>query len=132
MKSKRQADHLCKRDSRREVGTRAEEAAAQYLQQQAGFNVIARNWYCSSGELDIIAKHLNQLVFVEVRSKREGSKYGTALEAITPSKIKQVRNTAAYYLYKTGNTEASIRFDVVAITTKGNGTFHITHIESAF
>jgi putative endonuclease len=120
-----------KKDNRRAIGMLAEELAVRYLQQQ-GYSIIARNWYCASGELDIIAEDLNQLVFVEVRSKRQGSRYGTALEAITPSKIKQVRKTASYYLYKTGNSEANIRFDVIAITTNHDGTSHINHIESAF
>ena len=102
--------------NRRAVGMQAEEAAVQYLEER-GYSIIARNWYCSTGELDIIAKQLSQLVIVEVRSKREGSKYGTALEAVTPSKIKQVRNTATYFLYKTGISGANVRFDVIAITT---------------
>lgn len=120
-----------KKDNRREVGAQAEEVAVQYLQGQ-GYRIIAQNWYCSTGELDIIAEHLSQLVIVEVRSKRQGSIYGTALEAITPSKIKQVRKTTSYYLYKTGNIEADIRFDVIAITTNEDGTYHISHIEGAF
>lgn len=120
-----------KKDNRRAVGKQAEEVAVRYLQEQ-GYRIIAQNWYCTTGELDIIAYDLSQLVIVEVRSKREGSKYGTALEAITPSKVKQVRKTAFYYLYKTGNSEANIRFDVIAITTNHDGTSHINHIESAF
>jgi putative endonuclease len=120
-----------KKDNRRAVGTLAEEVAVQYLEEK-GYRIIAQNWYCTTGELDIIAEDLSQLVIVEVRSKREGSKYGTALEAITPSKIKQVRKTASYYLYKTGNSEGSIRFDVIAITTNDHGTSHINHIEGAF
>lgn len=120
-----------KKDNRRAVGTLAEEAAVQYLAEN-GYRIIARNWYCSTGELDIIAEDLNQLVIVEVRSKREGSKYGTALEAITPSKVKQVRKTASYYLYKTGNNGANVRFDVIAITTNDDGTSQINHIEDAF
>lgn len=120
-----------KKDNRRAVGKQAEEVAVRYLQEQ-GYRIIAQNWYCTTGELDIIAYDLSQLVIVEVRSKREGSKYGTALEAITPSKIKQVRNTASYYLYKTGNNDANVRFDVIAITTNDDGTNHINHIEGAF
>ncbi|MBP1904204.1 putative endonuclease [Paenibacillus turicensis] len=124
-------DENRKKGNRRAVGTQAEEAAVQYLQEK-GYRIIARNWYCSTGELDIIAEDLSQLVIVEVRSKREGSIYGTAIEAITPSKIKQVRKTASYYLYKTGNSEATVRFDVIAITTNDDGASHIHHIEGAF
>ncbi|MNJ41507.1 hypothetical protein D3C77_364330 [compost metagenome] len=118
-------------DNRKETGKKAEEFAANHLLAQ-GYRIIATNWYCRSGELDIIAKHLSQLVIVEVRSKREGSVYGTALEAITPSKIKQVRNTAAYYLHQSGNSNADIRFDVIAVTMNVDGTYHINHIEAAF
>lgn len=120
-----------KKDNRRAVGKQAEEVAVRYLQEQ-GYRIIAQNWYCTTGELDIIAEDLSQLVIVEVRSKREGSRYGTALEAITPSKVKQVRKTASYYLYKTGNSEATVRFDVIAITTNEDGASHINHIEGAF
>lgn len=117
--------------NRKETGKKAEEIAANYLIGQ-GYTIVASNWYCRSGEIDIIARHLSQLVIVEVRSKREGSPYGTALEAVTPSKIKQVRSTAAYYLHQSGNNNANIRFDVIAVTMNYDGTYGINHIEGAF
>lgn len=117
--------------NRKETGKKAEEIAANYLIGQ-GYTIVVSNWYCRSGELDIIARHSSQLVIVEVRSKREGSAYGTALEAVTPSKIKQVRNTAAYYIHQSGNSNANIRFDVIAVTMNYDGTYQINHIEGAF
>lgn len=122
---------LRKYDNRKATGKRAEQIAVRYLIDH-GYTIVSSNWYCRTGELDIVAMDSSQLVIVEVRSKREGSMYGTALEAVTPSKINQVRKTAEYYLYQTGNSNANVRFDVIAVTMNKDGTYHVQHIQAAF
>jgi len=114
------------------VGRAGEEAAAAYLA-EAGMIVERRNWHCRSGELDLIARDGDTLVFVEVRARTGSSRFGTAVEAVTPRKCRQVRELAAIYL-KTGETAAnSVRFDVVAVTFRTDGSVaEIRHVPNAF
>jgi putative endonuclease len=120
------------------VGTAAEEAAAAYLQER-GCDIVARNWRCRTGEIDLVARDGAVLVFVEVRSRTAPTRYGTALEAVTPRKCLQVRQTAEVYLRMTGTTGSPVRFDVAAVTFGTDGTDgtdgtvnELKHIPGAF
>ncbi|TJY43205.1 YraN family protein [Cohnella pontilimi] len=117
---------------RKAVGAAAEEAAARHLA-SAGCDIVVRNWRCRSGEIDLIAKDGEVLVFVEVRSRTSPERYGTALEAVTPRKRRQVRETAEVYLKMTGAAGYSLRFDVVAVTFGRDGSVaELKHIPGAF
>ncbi|MGG6313567.1 YraN family protein [Paenibacillus macerans] len=119
-------------DGRKERGRRAEQAAGEYLK-SLGYAVIARNWRCRSGEIDLVASHGNTIVIVEVRSRSlSAAAFGTPAESITARKIRQVRDTAAVYLHQTGQSGANIRFDVVAVTFGSGSEFNLEHIQSAF
>ena len=77
--------------------------------------VVERNYRCSLGELDIIAEDGDCLVFVEVRSR--GSRtHGDALDAVGPSKQRQVARVAKHYLARRRPSHLDIRFDVIGIT----------------
>jgi putative endonuclease len=118
--------------NRRASGSAAEEAAADYLR---GLNLlmIARNWRCRTGEIDLIVRSGDTLVFVEVRSRTAPSRYGTAVEAVTPRKCRQVRSTAEVYLRMTGLTGSPVRFDVIAVTFGVDGSVsELKHIPGAF
>jgi putative endonuclease len=120
------------RSNRKATGLAAEEAAAVYLQRR-GCAIAARNWRCRTGELDLIVKDGLVLVFVEVRSRTSPSRYGSAVEAVTPRKCRQVRETAEVYLKMTGSFGSSVRFDVVAVTFGADGSVNeLKHIEGAF
>jgi putative endonuclease len=119
-------------DERKARGKRAEDIAAQNLQNQ-GYIILARNWRCRSGELDLIVTRDDLIVIVEVRSRSSYAlSYGSASESITPRKIKKVRDTAAVYLQQTGKLQSSIRFDVITVLFLAEGELTLEHIEAAF
>ena len=114
------------RASRRAVGAHYEEEAARYLEQQ-GYQILERNFFSRYGEIDLIAKDEDTLVFVEVKY-RKTKRAGYALEAIDSRKAGQVRRVAAVYLYEHGFPEsAACRFDAVGIDGE-----QITHLINAF
>ena len=104
-----------KRDARKQTGMYGEAAALDYLTNE-GYTIRERNWRCRSGEIDIIAEHEGRIIFVEVRSKTLGGRYGTAAESVDRRKQQKVRDTAQVYLRSGSRSDASIRFDVIAIT----------------
>ncbi|HIW33165.1 MAG TPA: YraN family protein [Candidatus Paenibacillus intestinavium] len=122
--------------NRKQLGAEGEERASLYLQKQ-GYIIAERNWRCSSGELDIIAREDEQLVFIEVRTRTvyaQGTgvnRYGSVLEAITPRKQMQLRRLAEIYLYQKKLRNISLRFDVVLVE-RGGEEYTINHIKHAF
>lgn len=94
----------------------AAEALAVSLLGDAGLRIVARNYSCRHGEIDIIARDGDTLVFVEVRS-RAGKDYGGAAESITAAKRERLIKTAHHYL-STLNSVPACRFDAVLITTR--------------
>ena len=112
--------------NRRATGSRYEKIAAAYLI-EAGYEIIQQNYRFPHGEIDIVAKHGEYLVFIEVKY-RSGSSMGDPLEAVDCRKQKRIRNTARVYLYEHGYSEEQpCRFDVVAILGK-----EIRLIQNAF
>lgn len=113
-------------------GRWGEDQASLYLQ-QAGYRIIARNWRCRSGEIDIIACDADVLVFVEVRT-RSGPDFGTPEESVDQRKQRKVRHVSDVYLYM--NSEAAydeIRFDVIAVyADRDYQHADIHHIKDAF
>lgn len=95
------------------LGRIAEEAAAEYLIQQ-GYTIIERNCRFANGEIDIIAEHLSDLVFVEVRS-RQGIEYGLPQETVNYKKQQKLRKLANQYLVFKKTWQRACRFDVVGI-----------------
>ena len=101
-------------------GADAEHACCAYLKSQ-GLKLIQKNFRCTLGEIDIIMSDKNQLVFVEVRF-RKNNNYGGGLESVTPAKINKLRKTAELYLQQ-NHQYKNARFDVVAMS-KNTGTTH--------
>lgn len=100
--------------NKRTVGTAYEKLAGAYLQQQ-GYEVLAYNFRCRTGEIDIIAKDGAYLVFVEVKY-RSSSQAGSPFEAVGRKKQQIISRTASYYCMKHGYGEnVPCRFDVVGI-----------------
>lgn len=109
-------------------GKRGEIIAENYLIQK-GYKIIETNHKNKIGEIDIIAKDKDYLVFVEVKTKMS-SKFGDPLEAIDIRKQNKIRQTAEAYLMKTKQFNVPCRFDAVAII--GDGVDQIRHIVNAF
>lgn len=94
-------------------GRRAEQAAAVFLARQ-GLRVIARNYHCRGGEIDLICRDGNTLVFVEVR-QRQSRRFGGAAASITPAKQRRILLAARHYLASEKCSDAACRIDCVLI-----------------
>ena len=104
---------------RRETGALGENLACEFLGNN-GYSIVERNFRCPSGEVDIIARQKETLVFVEVRTK-SSRWFGSPEESITSTKMEKLRNVAAYYWQNHTNLPESWRIDVVAIEVNGRG-----------
>jgi len=98
---------------RKATGAHGEQLAADYLRRQ-GYEIVARNWRCAKGEVDIIAREGETLVFVEVRTRR-GTRLGSPEESITPAKQARLVSVARTYLAETDCAADDWRIDVIAI-----------------
>jgi len=101
---------------RQELGSWGERHAARYLE-TLGCQIVATNWRCAAGEVDIILLDGDCLAFVEVRTRR-GLAYGTPEESITPSKLAHMIAVAETYVYEEA-WAGDWRLDVVAIQIQG-------------
>lgn len=98
----------------RTTGASAEARAAAALE-AAGFSIVERNWRCSAGEIDLIARERDILAFIEVRSRWSGA-HGHAAEMVSIGKQRQVTRMAGMFLRIARPRYTLIRFDVVAVT----------------
>lgn len=98
--------------NRRKQGAQGELRAEQALQ-KAGYRIVARNWRCSEGEIDLIAYHEGEYVFVEVRGCSVG--VPAALESLSKRKIAHLQSVAQAYLHSLQQDDVPFRFDLVAI-----------------
>lgn len=112
--------------NKREVGKAYEKRAEDYLKEQ-GFCILERNFRVRQGEIDLIGYHRNELVFVEVKYRKDKRK-GLPEEAVTPAKQRQISKVAEFYLmlHPLAGGRAC-RYDVVAICGE-----EITWYENAF
>jgi len=102
------------KDVTKVLGARGEDLAVQYLKKK-GFKVIERNYHCSAGEIDLIAREKNTLVFIEIKA-RSSSEFGLPQDAVDRFKQRKMIEVARYYLAEHHLTEdIPARFDVVAI-----------------
>lgn len=95
------------------LGNQAEKVALSYLQQQ-GLILIAKNYQTKLGEIDLIMQDGRQIVFVEVRL-RKNNHFGSASESITPAKQRKIVKTAAFFLQQHDGNLAC-RFDVIVMS----------------
>ncbi len=101
--------------TRRELGQRGEAVAAAHLR-RCGMRVVARNWRCRQGELDVVALEGDRLVVVEVKARRSLGQ-GHPAEAVTPVKAARLRRLSAAFLvaHPTLSGVREVRVDVVAV-----------------
>ncbi len=112
------------------VGAHGERLAEQHLTGQ-GLVVLARNWRCADGEIDLILRDGHDVVFCEVKTRR-GTRFGTPAEAIGPDKVRRLRALAARWLSQASIRPREVRFDVVAVVREGRGPFVVEHTRAAF
>jgi putative endonuclease len=108
------------------AGVRAEELCAELLQ-RAGLRVLARNWRCRHGEIDLVAEEKGTLVFAEVRYRKD-ARFGGAAESVTAAKRARLVAAARFYLLR--RPEAVCRFDVLLLDALEAG--RIQWIRNAF
>lgn len=120
------------KDDRRELGRRGEDLAVDHLR-RAGLLVLDRNWRPHRagvrGELDIVAREGDELVVVEVKTRRSLA-YGVPAESITQRKIRSLRSLALAWLEQRSVHAPNIRFDVVSIVIPPAGHPVIEHLRS--
>ncbi|WP_125107901.1 MULTISPECIES: YraN family protein [Gulosibacter] len=109
------------------LGREGEDLAVKYLA-DAGFEIIDRNWRCSAGEVDIVARGEGYLVFIEVKTRSSiGS--GHPLDAITPTKIARMTRVAYRWLDEHPGPFVPIRLDVVSIVMPRFASSSLLHVE---
>ena len=117
--------------NKRNIGDHFEQIGCDYLIKK-GYEIISRNYrYHRHGEIDIIAKTGNCIVFVEVKA-RKNTTYGTPAEAVTLKKRDKIRMTALGFLSMNKMQAGEIRFDVLEIYYDYTGIKSIHLIENAF
>lgn len=116
--------------SRRKVGLRAEAVAESFLVTR-GFFPVARNHVVRGGEVDLVMRDGETVVFVEVRQRRRGAMVD-ALESVTLTKQRRVVRAAADYLVRANLGDRPVRFDVVALTSRRGGPPELVHVVAAF
>lgn len=112
------------------LGAYGEKLAAQYLC-EAGLEIVARNWRCRYGELDLIVRDPSVTVFVEVKT-RSGSGFGTPAESVTFAKQQRIRRLALLWLAQQDGQWRRIRFDVVSVLVPRGRKPVIDHLPAAF
>jgi putative endonuclease len=112
------------------LGTAGESVATGYLR-RAGMRIIARNWRCPIGELDIVAADGRELVFCEVKTRRSTA-YGLPAEAVTPGKAGRIRAMAVRWRHDHGIPPCPTRFDIVAVLWPRGAAPTVRHLVGAF
>ncbi len=104
--------------SNTDAGNKGEEIACQYLK-KLGFKILERNYRIRGGEIDIVAKDKDALVFIEVKT-RYSHEYGMPAESMTPWKIQYLLKTAKFYVQKIGWGDKEYRLDFVGVDFSGD------------
>lgn len=114
---------------RRAFGAWGEGVAAEYLL-DAGMILLDRNWRCRDGELDIIAREAETIVFCEVKTRRSDA-FGPPAGAVVGQKARRLRRLAAQWLAQRSEPVAEIRFDVICVMPSRQGAPVIEHLRGA-
>jgi len=117
------------KDPRRQLGDAGEDLAAKVLKKQ-GYKILERNYVTPIGEIDIIARHQGDLVFIEVKTRRS-NKFAEPRDAVNPAKQARLQRLADYYLQRKRLGEVEMRFDVVGIIMN-EGKPQVEIIQDAF
>ena len=108
------------------VGRYGEDVAAAFVA-RAGWTVLDRNWRCAEGELDLVALDGDEVVAVEVKTRRSAT-YGHPAEAVTPRKLARVRRLTARWLREHDVRARSVRVDVIAVLVQRQGAAQVEHL----
>lgn len=115
------------KNSRKATGRSGEDAAVQYLEKM-GYTILERNYRLRIGEVDIIARDKEYLVFLEVKTRRS-TRFGSPFEAVDMRKQQQIVKVAAAYVR---GREIPVRFDAVAVHLNGQHVVRVEVLKNAF
>lgn len=110
----------------RAVGDFGEDLACKELESR-GWQLLDRNWRCPAGEIDIVARDGDTVVFCEVKTRRS-SRFGSPVEAVTPAKAARLRRLSGLWLRAHGGGVAEIRVDVMGIMVPRQGPCEVEHL----
>lgn len=113
--------------TKKNTGNHGEKLAADHLRQH-GYTILETNWRCPFGELDIIARHEQVIVFVEVRARQQ---IDDAFASITTRKRDKLIRTIALYVQENLPEESQWRVDVIAVALAKSSTPAIVHVQDA-
>lgn len=118
---------------KQKIGKKGEEKACSYLKRH-GYELLDRNYHMRGGELDIIAKDGEELVFVEVKTRTD-QQFGMPAEAVTKLKQQHLIHAARHYIHQKHLYDLAARFDVIEVLIHETNLFHkitVNHIKNAF
>jgi putative endonuclease len=118
------------RRSTRALGRAGEDTACAHLERK-GYEILARGFSLFRGEIDIVARDGETIVFVEVKARADES-HGRPEESVTPGKQRQIRRIAQGYLVTHPAPGVACRFDVIAILFRGPEDYDLRHFVGAF
>ena len=98
---------------RSRLGDWGEELAVRFLRKN-GYTILTTNYRCAYGEVDIVAMDGEELVFVEVKTRRPGN-FGTPEESVSPHKLRRLAATCQDYLQKSGQENIQWRVDLISV-----------------
>ncbi|WP_270888618.1 YraN family protein [Pedococcus sp. 5OH_020] len=113
-------------DPRRALGQYGERLAARYLR-DCGLSILDRNWRCAHGEIDLVARDADCLVFCEVKTRRS-ERFGAPVEAVDRRKAARLRRLAAAWLQEHEVRPGRIRIDVIGILRPPQGPAVVRHL----
>ncbi|HHX23638.1 MAG: YraN family protein [Tepidanaerobacteraceae bacterium] len=116
--------------SNKQIGTLGEDYAVEHLK-SSNYKILARNFSCKYGEIDIIAKYKHTIVFVEVKTRRSEN-FGKGMEAVNYHKQQKIRKVALFFLKQNYTTFSGLRFDVIDIMMKSDDCVQVEHVVNAF
>ena len=118
-------------DARHLEAGRAGEEAALRVYLERGFNLVARNWRCRLGEIDLVVARGDLIVFCEVKTRR-GAGFGGGYEAVTAAKRSKLRRLAEVFLLESCLADATVRMDVASVSLWAGRPPSVELFEDAF
>lgn len=112
------------------IGLWGEDKAVEFLKAK-NYTILARNYHSRFGEIDIIAKKQNTIIFVEVKT-RKNTAFGFPAEFVNYQKQQKIMKTAQLYINNNFNVEFDYRFDIIEIFHYDNNKVNFNHLKGAF
>ncbi len=117
------------KENNKKIGAIGEKIAQEYLVNE-GYEIVEKNFYCRFGEVDIVAKNGEEIIFVEVKTRKQ-IKYGQGAESVNYYKKNHIYKVAEFYTYIYQIYETPISFDVIEVYLFDDKETRVAHIKNA-